>query len=398
MQGFKSMNQQKGSDLMLRTERLSANDRDEALSVLNRAFSNETHTADFERNLPIMWTGEHDYMARHFGIREDGKLIALLGVYPLPVSIAGHELLFSTVGNVATLQEARGKGCMKLLMDTAMKELTDIGADASRLDGLRSRYNRFGYDHAGQSIRFTLTSRNASENPPSEEYRFVPIEEGDTDAVSFARACQQRSGMYALRKTHLDFFMSMKAWQNIPYLAIGQDGAPAGYLCVSPDGKNVAEAGTAEGSNLLDILCSFILANGLPALSFTLPPWDAASVRPAFEVCESWFVRPASMFKIVNWDRVAGALLDLSASLRPLPDGTACIGIKGWGTLELTVSGGRGHAARSSAPADLTFDPRAASQLLFGPLLPSSLMRLPQGCALASWLPLPLSWNGQDRV
>ena len=103
--------------MMLRAERLSSNDRDEALFVLNSAFSNETHTADFERNLPIMWTGEHDYMARHFGVRENGRLIALLGVYPLPVRIAGHDLLFSTVGNVATLQASRGKGCMKLLME-----------------------------------------------------------------------------------------------------------------------------------------------------------------------------------------------------------------------------------------------------------------------------------------
>ncbi|MBQ7887111.1 MAG: GNAT family N-acetyltransferase [Clostridia bacterium] len=155
---------------MMKTERLTSRDRDEILSVLNRSFTRPGHTADFEKNLPIMWTGEHDYPSRHFGVREDGRLIAMLGVYPLPVSIAGHDLLFSTVGNVATLQEARGKGCMKLLMDAAMEELAHIGADASRLGGIRSRYNRFGYDHAGRSIRFTLTRRNAAENPPAQPY------------------------------------------------------------------------------------------------------------------------------------------------------------------------------------------------------------------------------------
>ena len=384
--------------MMLRAERLSANDRDEALFVLNSAFSNETHTADFERNLPIMWTGEHDYMARHFGVRENGRLIALLGVYPLPVRIAGHDLLFSTVGNVATLQASRGKGCMKLLMDAAMQELAAIGADASRLDGLRSRYNRFGYDHAGAAIHFTLTARNAKENPAPQTFRFVPIAQDDREAVLFARSCQQRAGMYALRPTHLDFYMSMKAWQNVPYLAVDEQGAPAGYLCASPDGKSIAETGTIKDGLLLPILQSFLLERSLPALSFMLPPWDTDAVRAAFEVCESWFVRPASMFKIVSWDRVAGALLDLSASLRPLPDGTARIAIKGWGTLELSVSSGKSSAAKTDAPADVSLDPRAAGQLLFGPLLPASLMRLPAGSALASWLPLPLSWNGQDRV
>ena len=384
--------------MMLCAERLTMADRDEALFVLNRSFSTDTHTADFERNLPIMWSGEHDYMARHFGIREDGRLIALLGVYPLPVKIAGQDLLFSTVGNVATLQAARGKGCMKVLMDAAMQELQVIGADASRLDGLRSRYNRFGYDHAGSTIHFTLTRRNAQENPPARQYRFVPILQEDEGAVRFARSCQQRGQIHALRATHLDFYMSMRAWQHVPYLALDEGGGPAGYLCVSPDSKSVAEAGAAKGCDLMDILRAFLLERDLPALAFTLPPWDTSSVCAAFGVCENWSIRPASMFKIIHWDLVAGALLDLNASMRPLPDGTARIGITGFGTLELTVRAGRAHASRSSAPAELTLDPRAATQLLFGPLPPAALAQLSASPLLSAWLPLPLSWNGQDRV
>ena len=383
---------------MLRAQRLTAADRSEVLSVLNRSFSTDTHTADFERNLPIMWAGEHDYMARHLGIRENGRLIALLGVYPLPVKVGGHDLLFSTVGNVATLQEARGKGCMRILMDAAMQELSRIGADASRLDDLRSRYNRFGYDHAGTTIHFTLTKRNAAENPPAHPFRFAPIAQDDRRAVLFARSCQQRGQLYALRQTHTDFDLSMRAWQNIPYLALDAAGKPAGYLCASADGACIAEAAAAEDRNLMNILCSFLLERNLPALSFTLAPWASSSVRAAFEICENWTIRPASMFKVIHWDRVAGALLDVSASLRPLPEGTARIAIEGWGTLELTVSGGRGYAVRSHSPADLSLDARAATQLLFGPLLPASLLHLPESSPLASWLPLPLSWNGQDRV
>jgi len=379
-------------------QQLTLSDRDELLSLLNRSFSNPAHTADFERNLPIMWTGEHDYPSRHIGIREGGKLIALLGVYPLPVNIAGHELLFSTVGNVATLQEARGKGCMKLLMDAAMEELSAIGADASRLDGLRSRYNRFGYDHAGQTLHFTLTLRNAKETPPPPACVFRPIAQDDAKAIAFARACQQRGGMYALRPTQLDFFMTLRAWQHTPFLALDAAGQPVGYLSASPDGKSIAEAGAAPGVNVIDLLRAFLLTRDLPSLTFTLPPWDTQAVRAAFEVCESWHIRPASMFKIVNWDRVAGALLDLQLSLRPMPDGHASIGIQGFGTLDITVDNGKGCVRKTDRQPDITLDSRAATQLLFGPVSPASLLRLPQESPLAAWLPLPLSWNGQDRV
>ena len=77
---------------MANVERLTEKDYAEVLEVMNTSFTTPTHVADFEKHLPIMWTREHDYMSRHFGVRENGKLIAVVGVYPLPVNIAGHEL------------------------------------------------------------------------------------------------------------------------------------------------------------------------------------------------------------------------------------------------------------------------------------------------------------------
>ena len=106
---------------MTRVERLTVNDYEEVLDVMNRAFTTPTHVADFEKHLPIMWTKEHDYMSRHFGIREEGKLVAVVGVYPLPVNIAGHELMSSTMGNIGTLQDCRGKGYMKALLAATAK-------------------------------------------------------------------------------------------------------------------------------------------------------------------------------------------------------------------------------------------------------------------------------------
>ena len=380
---------------MYQVERLTVGDYEEVLDVMNRSFTTPTHVADFEKHLPIMWAREHDYMARHFGIREDGKLIAVVGVYPLPVNIAGHELLFSTMGNIGTLQEARGKGCMKLLLAAAMEELERIGADASRLGGLRSRYNRYGYDHAGVTYHFTLTRRNVDENPPAKKLTLRLIEQDDTEAVAFARSCQQRGGVYALRKTHLDFYLSMRAWEHQPYLAVDENGEPAGYVCLSPDGKAAAEAGSREGVSVLDVIAAALLHNDVPSVRFQLSPADQEQVQDAFRVCEGWNLQPASMFKIMNWDRVTQALFDLACSMRPMPDGTATIGIRDWGNLKITVKDQKAAVERTEEPAELTVDHRTATQMLFGPLQP---VIYPAGSVLASWLPLPLGWNGQDRV
>ena len=334
-------------------------------------------------------------MSRHFGVRENGKLIAVVGVYPLPVNIAGHELMFSTVGNIGTLQEARGKGCMKALMDAAMQELEHIGADASRLGGLRSRYNRFGYDHSGVTYHFTLTRRNAQENPLKERFTFRPIGQEDEQAVAFARSCQQQNGVYALRRTHLDFYMSMRAWEHLPYLALNAAGEPVGYVCASPDFRAIAEMGAKPGVSVTDVAASFVLDKDVPSVKFQLSPWDSQAVAAAFDVCESWSLLPASMFKIIHWDRVTAALFDLACTLRPMADGEAKLGIEGWGTLSIAVKDQKAQVVRTEEAADFVLDHRTATQMLFGPLQPAAF---PAGSALAAWLPLPLGWNGQDRV
>lgn len=381
---------------MFKLERLNENDYAEVLYVLNASFDTVDPGADFEKKLPIMWTREHDYMSKHFGVREDGKIVALLGVYPLPVNVGGQELLFATVGNVATLPEARGKGYMKMLMDEALKEVERLGIDCARLGGLRSRYNRFGFDHAGVSYTFKLTRRNVSENPPKQAFTFRLIGRDDTEGVAFARSCQQRSGIHAIRKTHTDFYMSTRAWEHQPYLALNADGQPVGYLAVSQDNASIAEQGVAPGVSMIDMLAAWLAQTGVSELTFRLAPYEVENVQGAFSCCESWSMSSPSMFWVIHWDRVVEALMNLSLSVKTLPEGTASVGIEGWGTLEMTIKDGKATARRTDAPAQVTLPHRTATQMLFGPLNPGCMAQLP--ALLSAWLPLPLSWNGQDRV
>jgi len=124
--------------------KLFASDYDEWLDVLNTTFTQKNkREMNFEKQLPKMCVKDDNYMGKHIAIKEDGKICALLGVYPLKVNICGKELMFATVGNVATLPEYEGRGYMRLLMGEAMKELERIGIDASRLGGDRQRYNRY---------------------------------------------------------------------------------------------------------------------------------------------------------------------------------------------------------------------------------------------------------------
>lgn len=383
---------------MCLVERLTEKDYDEALAVLNESFTKDGQPADFVKNLPIMWTRERNYMERHFGVREGGKLVAILGVYPLEVSIAGHTLLFATMGNIGTVPAARGKGYMKQLLDAGMRELDRLNVDVARLGGLRSRYNRFGFDHAGTQYRFRLTRRNAQEKASGQIYAFRRIEADDREAVAFARSCQQRSGIHAVRPTHTDFFMSMRAWDHWPYLALDEKGHPAGYLCVSQDGSGIAEIGVREDTEAFDVLASFLMQGEAESLSIAMMPADTFMTQKMIRCCESWSIGTPSMFRFVHWDRILDTLLALRCQ-KPCVPGTAVIAIEGYGALEMTVCpDGTSKVCRTDAPAQVTLSPMQAGQCLMGPFGPEAAPDQEWPAVLSAWLPLPMSWNGQDRV
>ena len=93
-------------------------------------------------------------------------------------------------------------------------------------------------------------------------------------------------------------------------------------------------------------------------------------------------------------------MLSLKASMTPLVPGSVSLGIADFGTLVMEADGGSARAYRSDAPADDTLDALTAARMLFGMMPPDLCAPLSENTArlLSSWLPLPFSWNGQDRV
>ncbi|MBE6670297.1 MAG: GNAT family N-acetyltransferase [Ruminococcaceae bacterium] len=183
--------------------RLKKENYDELIALLNEVFSNHNkRESDFEKDLPKMCVRDDEHMQKHFGIFADGRLVAAIGVYPLRIDIAGERLLFSTVGNVATHPDYEGRGYMNALLEHAMSELDSIGADASRLGGLRHRYNRFGYEMCGSrySVSFNGQNRKNWFSGKGDDVIFKKIEASDLEMLK--RACKlQKSCMLAVERS-----------------------------------------------------------------------------------------------------------------------------------------------------------------------------------------------------
>lgn len=102
------------------------------------------------------------------------------------------------------------------------------------------------------------------------------------------------------------------------------------------------------------------------------------------------------MFHVFRWDILTEALMNLAVKTGGLADGELTFGIDGWGTLHMKVSGNQCVAEKTDAEPSFTLTPLEATGWMFGNL--HCISPVPSGSPENSWFPLPLSWNGQDRV
>ena len=367
-------------------ERLGLGDHDEMLDMLNRVFAehNNNPAFRFQEVLPKMARPTEENMRRHFAVRENGRIVAALGVYPLPTVIAGERFLFSTVGNVGTLPEARGKGYMTLLLAEAMEELSRIGADASRLGGKQERYARYGYFPCGTAYRFLLPRQR--ETPPA-GVSLRSIEKGDTAALEFCAALYRRNSFRVERTTPEDFYDTLTAFKCRPLLALDGAENPVGYAALSENGREVSEL-DADGLENFKGLVQALCAQG--EITAVLPLGKREEAAYLQSLCLDRACFSPSLFYIRNWPGILNALLRWKASQCALPDASETLTIAGCGTFTLECSGGKTRCFPSSAPAQRVLTPKEAAQALLGPC--------PEGEDTPALFPLPLTWRGQDRV
>ena len=193
----------------------------------------------------------------------------------------------------------------------------------------------------------------------------------------------------------------LTAWEAQPFAAFDENNRFSGYLVSAQGGGSLAEL-KAETPELAErMLLSWIKAYPENGLSLTLPPWEAETIARLSRHCQSLSLNPASQFKIISWARLISALGRVRSRMKPLIDGECVVNIPGETRFMLRVRGGALSCEETALPADLTLDHLTATRLIFGPLPPEAV--LPGlsgkgGAMLSALLPLPLSWNGQDRV
>ncbi|MFF7776399.1 GNAT family N-acetyltransferase [Streptomyces tanashiensis] len=100
----------------------------------------------------LTWLPKQD----HFGIRQDGRLVAHAGLLPLPVSIGGIDTPVTGVGGVAVAPDLRGHGLARAVVSAAVDHARTLGPRYGLLfcrPALVPLYGRLGWRALERDVR-----------------------------------------------------------------------------------------------------------------------------------------------------------------------------------------------------------------------------------------------------
>ena len=234
----------------MKIENAKAKDRRELLDFLLGVFrAGRPDHAPFEDIYPDLFLEDDEVLGRHAVIREDGRIVACVGTYLIPVQLGGCRVMTAGLGQVATDPAVRGKGCMTALINHELDRCRDEGALVAWLGGRRDRYAHFGFDDTGLLYDYWLDAHSTRDIPRSRTVRNVDATA--PDAISPALfALRERTADTAmvpletlrLQMTRLGF--KFEIWSSFPEDA----EEPDAWAIVDAKNNRIEEwCGSAEG-------------------------------------------------------------------------------------------------------------------------------------------------------
>ena len=234
----------------MKIERATAKDRSELLSFLLGVFrAGRPDHPPFEDIYPDLFLEDDEVLGRHAIIREDGRIVACVGTYLIPVQLGGCRVMTAGLGQVATAPAVCGKGCMTALINHELDRCRDEGALVAWLGGRRDRYAHFGFDDTGLLYDYWLDAHSTRDIPRARTVRHVEATAPDaiTPALFALRERTANSALvpletFQLQMTRLGF--QFEIWSAFP------EGAeePDAWAVIDVKNNRIQEwCGSAEG-------------------------------------------------------------------------------------------------------------------------------------------------------
>ncbi len=365
--------------------------REELLDFLNLAFGMNGNERDLLKWLPKLYNEENDPCGHNYVVTENGKIRAAVGVYPRKLHVLDETLTTYGVGNVAVHPYHRSKGYMKLLMNRAVEDMIEDGADLSDLGGRRQRYQYFSYESGGSNVNFhfdTYSMRHCFGDAPMREIRFEPVTDPASPWLEPIRRLHDGRPLHMERPADR-FFDIASSWGE-RLTAIREGDRFIGY-CVSA----LRELTLTDEADFADVLRCYTAEHG--SLDLGLPLYETGMIRTAHKLCASYSMGTDKYFSLFRFRKVVSAFMKLKASRIPLLDGSLTVQVEGRAGREvfrIKVQNGVPSVTDAEEEPRVILEHKEAELFFFGLLSP---VRTEYPIA-AAWFPLPIRIEYADQV
>ncbi len=377
---------------------LTANDFEDAMDFLNLVFSvHGPH--DFARLLPKVYRPTDEHMQHNYAIKRDGRIRAIVGLFPMTLAIGGVALKLAGIGGVSSHPNDRGLGHMKRLMQHCVEVMETQGYDLSWLDGQRQRYAHFGYETCGQRISANFEKANIKhllQEPAT--LQFIKIEKSDHNWLRHINNLYEKQPFRTCRSA-IDFFHYATSWKSSLYIAVEDQKHILGYLISESAQNKITECVAVSPAATQHMLQNWISATENEPWWINIAPIQNDVFNAITSICEYPQITPSGCWQIFDWQAVLSATLSLRHQFSNLMEGNVIVEITGVGVFQLEVRPGKAVCRKVETRPDLTLNSQTAMRLFFGPLSASSVMKLAGPARLLeAWCPLPLYLSRPDWV
>ena len=383
-------------------------DYDDVIDFANYVFSHDQKPHDFPAMLPKLYKREYFMDGIHYLIREDTKIKAAVGAYPIEWEFPGMSIHGRGIGMVSVHPYSRGKGYMTELIQKAMDDMKRDGMIFSCLSGNRQRYENFGYALAGSAYVFTFNEanvRHASGPHQSTGFSLKSVGPQDLSLLEQIYLMHEEKTLRLKRKRE-KFFDILSTW-NAEVFAVMDGNSFFGYL-VGKAGKNTGEYLVTE-INLSDISrlpeISSLLLRSIQGQDQKITVHIYASSHEAEKIsilsgfCQTWAQNPSYHFAVFDYVRFIDPFLKLRAAERRLADGSFFFRLKGGVSFRLAVE--QGIPSITETPdysPEFSFTNLDVLHFLFSPHAAGTFTEIQKSAFLQSLLPLPLFFEDADKV
>lgn len=309
---------------------------DDIIDFINYVFSEAHQPHDFKKRNPRMYDSDYPFWNDHYVAAENGRIRATVAITREQPVHNGVPMTACEVGQVSVHPYERGKGYMQALMNMAVKDMQEDGVDYAHLNGLRQRYEYFGFSQAECEYKLQITKHNCF---------------------------HKRNGAAGQITVDQD--------NNILL-----DGQTAGFF--TENRAVLADYSLAPGA-----YHAYLDKTGESEVTVGVKPYDAACLRGLTAFCENTVLTYTKQIRIYNYEKYLLACLKPRAEHGLAADGSLSLDIDGH-RLTAVVKDGE-VSAGSSQEADLTLTRMEAQNLFFSMTEHTVRQDIPRG-----WFPLVL--------